>query len=67
MKKTDISKLIPTPKTKFLRVKCNGCGNEQVIFSSASSKVLCLACNQELAVTGASQVTVKTKVLKVYD
>ncbi len=67
MKKINVADLIPKPKTKFLRVKCNGCGNEQTIFSAASSKVKCLACNQELAQTTASKIIMKTKVLKVFD
>lgn len=58
---------IPRPKTKFLRIKCNGCGNEQTVFSAASTKVKCLACNQELAQTGASKIFVKTKILKVFE
>ena len=63
----DAVDLIPKPRTKFLRVKCNGCGNEQTIFSAASSKVMCLACNQELAQTGSSKIRVKTKIIHVYD
>jgi len=26
-------KLVPKPRSKFLRVKCPECGNEQIIFS----------------------------------
>lgn len=58
---------IPKPKTRFLRVLCNGCGNEQVIFSASASKVNCLVCNQELGQTGASSINVKAKILKVYE
>ncbi len=56
--------LIPGPKTKFYRVKCPGCGSEQNIFSAASSKVRCLACNTELGQTAASKILLKTKVMK---
>ena len=59
--------LIPKPKSKFLRVRCNGCGNEQTIFSAAATKVNCLVCNQSLAQTGASKIKTKTKILKVYE
>lgn len=41
--------LIPEPKSKFLRVKCPNCGNEQVIFSHATFPVRCLACGTQLA------------------
>ncbi|MFH1587310.1 MAG: 30S ribosomal protein S27e [Candidatus Diapherotrites archaeon] len=58
--------LVPRPKNKFLRVKCSSCGNEQVIFSAATTKVNCLVCNHELADTGASKIRLKTKILDTY-
>ncbi|MCR4335668.1 MAG: 30S ribosomal protein S27e [archaeon] len=62
-----MSELIPKPKTKFYRLKCPGCGNEQNVFSAASSKVRCLVCNTELAATSASKIKLKTKILKEHD
>ncbi|MFH1256078.1 MAG: 30S ribosomal protein S27e [Candidatus Diapherotrites archaeon] len=59
--------LIPRPKTKFIRVKCSSCGNEQNIFSAASTPVKCIVCNHELASTGASKIRLKAKVVKVYE
>lgn len=61
-----MSELIPKPKTKFYRLKCPSCGNEQNVFSAASSKVRCLVCNTELAQTKASRIKLKTKVLKEF-
>jgi len=58
---------IPQPKTKFLRLKCPSCGNEQNVFSAASSKVNCLVCNTKLADTKASRIKLKTKVLKEFE
>lgn len=66
MKKSVVD-LIPKPKTKFLRVKCNGCSNEQTIFSAAATKVKCIVCNQELAKTTGSKILLKTKILAVYE
>ena len=43
------SKLIPKPKSVFLRVKCQKCGNEQLIFSNAVNKVTCNVCGEILA------------------
>jgi len=59
--------LIPKTRTKFLRLKCPACGNEQNVFSAASTKPRCLACNTELADTGASKIKIKTKVLKQFE
>ena len=64
MGEVDNISLIPKPRTKFLKVKCSGCGNEQTIFSAASTKVKCLVCNHELAEPRASKVKLKTKILK---
>jgi small subunit ribosomal protein S27e len=46
MKKLRI--LIPEPKSKFVRVKCPNCGNEQVIFSHATFPVRCLSCGTQI-------------------
>ncbi len=57
---------VPQPKTKFIKVKCGSCGNEQAIFSSPSSKPRCLVCEQVLAFPKASKLGLagKTKVVK---
>ncbi|MCR4369114.1 MAG: 30S ribosomal protein S27e [archaeon] len=56
--------MIPKPRTKFLRLKCQGCGNEQNVFSAASRQPKCLACNSVLAQTTASRIRTKTKIIK---
>lgn len=43
------SKLIPKPRSVFLRVKCPKCGNEQQIFSNTVNKISCNVCGQVLA------------------
>lgn len=52
MEKRDMSewnKLIPKPRSVFLRVKCSKCGNEQLIFSNAVNKITCNVCGETLA------------------
>ncbi len=61
-----IESMIPKPKTKFLKVKCGGCGSEHVIFSAAASKVKCLACGTVLAEPSASKAIIAAKVLKEF-
>lgn len=39
-------KLYPT--SKFFRIKCNKCGNKQVVFSHPSNEIKCLACGSVL-------------------
>ena len=42
-----MAKLAPT--SKFLRIKCADCGNEQVAFSKPATKVACLVCGAVMA------------------
>ena len=43
------NKLIPKPRSVFLRVKCPKCGNEQLIFSNTVNKISCNVCGELLA------------------
>lgn len=46
----------------FYRVKCGECGNEQKIFSHASTKVECLVCSEELATPTGGKVEVNGEI-----
>ena len=46
MKKNHIS--IPEPKSKFLKVACNECGEIQVIYSHASTSITCNSCGNDV-------------------
>jgi small subunit ribosomal protein S27e len=43
------NKLIPKPRSVFLRVKCQKCGNEQLVFSNTVNKIGCNVCGEVLA------------------
>lgn len=47
MKKKRI--LQPEPKSKFYRIKCSQCGEEQTVFSHSTFEVRCLKCGNILA------------------
>lgn len=36
-------------RSKFLKVRCTDCGNEQVIFDRANIKISCTVCGSTLA------------------
>jgi small subunit ribosomal protein S27e len=55
------------PRSKFLRVKCNDCGSEQVVFGNAASEVRCLVCGKALAKPGGGKAAMVAKVTKVLD
>lgn len=48
---------------EFVKVKCEGCKNEQVIFSKASGVVKCLVCGAVLARPKGGKAEVGAKVL----
>jgi len=54
-------------KSRFLKVKCADCGNEQVIFGCAASPIKCLVCDKLLAEPTGGKTTVKTQILDVLD
>jgi small subunit ribosomal protein S27e len=41
--------IVQQPKSRFLKVKCLDCENEQVIFGHSSTEVKCLKCEKVLA------------------
>jgi small subunit ribosomal protein S27e len=53
--------------SRFLSVKCNDCGNEQVIFGAAASTVKCLVCDKVIAKSTGGKTQVKTQILAVLD
>jgi len=51
--------------SKFVRVKCDDCENEQVVFNKASSIVKCLVCGRTLAEPRGGKAEIKTQILEV--
>jgi small subunit ribosomal protein S27e len=39
---------IPTPRSKFITVKCQDCGNEQTAFDRPATHVKCSVCGATL-------------------
>jgi small subunit ribosomal protein S27e len=52
--------------SKFLKVTCSKCKNEQIIFNKSTSNVKCLVCGSELAEATGGKAKIKSKVLQVY-
>ncbi len=53
--------------SKFVKVKCNDCENEQVIFAHASTVVKCLVCGRTLAEPTGGKAEIKTQVVEVLE
>ena len=54
-------------KSKFLKVKCSKCRNEQIIFSRTSNIVKCLVCEKVLAEPQGGEADIKATVIDVLD
>ncbi|MFC1801005.1 30S ribosomal protein S27e [Nanoarchaeota archaeon] len=55
------------PKSKFIKVRCSKCKNEQIVFGNASSVVKCLVCGQELALPTGGKSKITARVLEVLE
>jgi len=52
------------PESKFIKVKCKKCRNEQIIFNKAAISVKCLVCDNILAQPTGGRAKIKTSVLE---
>ncbi len=52
-------------RSRFLRVRCPKCKNEQIIFGKASSEVKCLVCGNVLGIPTGGKTKLKARVLEV--
>ena len=54
-------------RSKFLRVKCKNCGNEQVIFDRASKEVKCKVCGETLAKPMGGKAKIRGDVIEILE
>ena len=52
-------------KKRFLKIRCQGCKNEQIIFEGATTKVKCLICDAILAEPKGGKADIKARVVEV--
>jgi len=55
------------PKSSFIRVRCNDCENEQVLFDRCSTTILCHICGSKLAIPSGGKAKIKGKILEVVE
>ncbi len=55
------------PSSKFIKVRCPKCKNEQIIFGKAATVVKCLVCERVLAEPSGGKIQVKGRILEVLD
>jgi len=59
--------LIKNPTSKFIRVKCGKCKNEQIVFNKPATEVKCLVCGTVLMESTGGKGKVVTKVVQVLE
>jgi small subunit ribosomal protein S27e len=61
-----IKRVAKETKTKFVKIHCAKCKNEQNVFGTVSTKVFCLVCNEILAepTGGRSKIKAKHEILE---
>ena len=52
-------------RSKFVKVRCPQCKNEQIIFGSATSPVDCLVCSKTLTRSAGGKAQIDAHVLEV--
>lgn len=61
------NKLIPKPRSLFLRVKCPKCGNEQLVFSNTVNKINCNVCGELIAEPTGGRAKINGEVITVLE
>ena len=59
--------MMKTPKSKFIKVKCAQCKNEQIIFNKAVTEVKCLVCSKTLAKSKGGKSEILAKIIGVLE
>jgi small subunit ribosomal protein S27e len=58
---------ITEPTSKFIKVRCSKCKNEQIIFGKSSSPVACLVCGTIIAEPTGGKSRVNSRILEVLE
>ena len=59
--------ILEEPVSKFVKIRCPKCKNEQIMYGKASSEVKCLVCGKDLASPTGGKARIKARVLEVLE
>lgn len=59
--------LVKEPSSKFVKLRCNKCKNEQIIFGKSTTEVKCLVCNQVIASPSGGKAKIKARILEILE
>ena len=55
------------PLSKFIKVRCPKCKNEQITFGKGSTQVKCLVCGKVLADPMGGKIKIKARIMEVLE
>ena len=58
---------IREPTSKFIKIRCPKCKNEQIMFGKTATKVDCLVCGRILAEPTGGKGRIKARILEVLE
>jgi small subunit ribosomal protein S27e len=58
---------IKEPSSKFIKVRCSKCKNEQIAFGKSSTRVVCLVCSKVLLEPRGGKARIKARILEVLE
>ena len=53
------------PESKFIKLRCPKCKNEQIVFGKSASIIKCLVCEKVIAEPNGGKARMKARVLEV--
>jgi len=59
--------VIKETKSKFIKVRCPKCKNEQIIFGKSDSVIKCLVCDKVLCEPTGGKGRIKARILEVLE
>lgn len=62
-----VHKSLKQTESKFIKIRCSKCKNEQVIFGKTSTSIVCLLCSKSLAEPTGGKAKIKARILEVLE
>jgi small subunit ribosomal protein S27e len=59
--------IIPQPDSRFVKVRCPKCKNEQVIFGKVATETKCLKCGKVLGESTGGKTRIRAHILEVLE
>jgi small subunit ribosomal protein S27e len=60
-------KLTPESRSRFVKVRCPTCGNEQVVFSHATYPTSCVMCGTKLVESTGGKAKILGEIVKIFE